>query len=296
MRGCNPGRVGRIGRSASAQRRRRFGQVSEHGKGVRAAGNIFARRLIGHRSVVGRSRSPEHCWGKLPGFRRIPSGARRLAQENGRGTAVAPGPPSPTWGDAWLVPQRARLFSFSGISAVSPQSAATMSGLTRPTGAGPRLLKGSMVHTSYQGDAPTANIPGLALSEGLMMLPRPSTAELQLVVHCPTVTPSSAIVPTQPACPWAAVPASTAINIASSDIEDGQSPMGSHDRSCYSWSLRANSARNSRISASALSRACCSARRPSRSDWMLGMGLSVSGSIQSSCPCSQRMSSPRAWL
>ena len=78
-----------------------------------------------------------------------------------------------TWGDAWLVPQNPSLYSFRGRSAVSPQSAPTMSGLgsIRPSGVGPRLLKGSIVLVSYQGAAPTASIPGLALSAGLTMLP-----------------------------------------------------------------------------------------------------------------------------
>ena len=73
-----------------------------------------------------------------------------------------------TWGDAWLVPQKADV-----CEPVSPQSAPTPSGLTRPSGVGPLLLYSLMEFTVFQWAAPTASIPGLALSAGLRMLPLP---------------------------------------------------------------------------------------------------------------------------
>ena len=69
-----------------------------------------------------------------------------------------------TWGDAWLVPKN------DPDVAESPPSAPTMSGLVRPSVVGPRLLNVSMVVGVDQFAAPTASIPGLALSAGFAML------------------------------------------------------------------------------------------------------------------------------
>ena len=81
-----------------------------------------------------------------------------------------------TWGEAWLVPQNALV-----QVDVSPQLAATTSGLVLPSGVDPWLLKLESTLTLDQGAAPTASIPGLALSAGLMMLPAPDEFSVSLV-------------------------------------------------------------------------------------------------------------------
>ena len=70
-----------------------------------------------------------------------------------------------TCGAAWLVPGNC------GRATVAALSAPTKSGFRRPSTVGPRLLKDSMVWVLAWFDAPTASMPGLALSAGLFMLP-----------------------------------------------------------------------------------------------------------------------------
>ena len=67
----------------------------------------------------------------------------------------------------WLVPSQApRVEEFA-------PSAPTMSGLMRPSGVGPRLLRSLISVVLFQAAAPTASSPAFELSAGLSMLPLP---------------------------------------------------------------------------------------------------------------------------